>query len=156
MVQPKARALKPSASTKKSPVARQPSVDTGGERPVFHFDHADVTFSGDYGFHQNPECSHDILALVLDVSKKTWNELLAEMSYSGRSAHKKHHSQPIATLENDAKQRIADRKLDEVFGDDIFRFRDGNKKRLWGFREGKDFYILWWDPNHLVYPVDKA
>jgi hypothetical protein len=155
MAQPKAKPLKFLASTKKSPVARQPAGEAGSRPPVFHFEYADVAFSGDFGFHQDPECSHDILALILDASKKSWNELLAERVYSGGQSHKKHHSQVVATLEAGARQRITDRKLDEVFGDDIFRFRDGNMKRMWGFRDGQDFYVLWWDPNHLVYPVDK-
>ena len=155
MAQPKAKSPKFSTSAKKSPVARQPASDTGRLTPIFHFEYADVSYTGDFGFHQDPGCSHDILALILDASNKTWNELLAERTHSGGQMHRKHHAQAVETLEVAARQRITERKLDEVFGDDIFRFRDGNMKRMWGFRDGQDFYVLWWDPNHLVYIVGK-
>jgi hypothetical protein len=42
--------------------------------------------------------------------------------------------------------------LDKTFGDDaIFRFRLGGKKRLWGFRRQRIFYVVWWDWNHQVF-----
>ena len=27
-------------------------------------------------------------------------------------------------------------------------------KRLWGFRKDGVFYVLWWDPDHTVYPTE--
>jgi hypothetical protein len=30
----------------------------------------------------------------------------------------------------------------------------GNRKRLWGFVAAGVFYLLWWDSEHLVYPVE--
>jgi hypothetical protein len=38
--------------------------------------------------------------------------------------------------------------------EDIYRFRLGNKRRLWGFRRVNLFEILWYDPDHNVYPTD--
>ncbi|MBO3743617.1 hypothetical protein [Actinoplanes flavus] len=55
---------------------------------------------------------------------------------------------------DEAQERIAQLRLDEVFGDEIFRFRVANRRRLWGFIAAGVFYILWWDAEHLVYPLD--
>ena len=45
-------------------------------------------------------------------------------------------------------------KLDEIFGDQIFRFRVSGQKRLWGFRRDRTFHVVWWDPDHKVYPTE--
>ncbi len=31
----------------------------------------------------------------------------------------------------------------------------GGKQRLWGIRRENVFQILWWDPNHTVFPMDR-
>jgi hypothetical protein len=36
----------------------------------------------------------------------------------------------------------------------MFRFRVAGGKRLWGFRNGRVFHAIWWDPDHAVYPTD--
>jgi len=39
-------------------------------------------------------------------------------------------------------------------GESIFRFRLSNMRRLWGFRVVNQFQILWYDPEHNIYPTD--
>lgn len=39
--------------------------------------------------------------------------------------------------------------------DHIGRFRLAGRERLYGVREGGDFFILWWDPRHEVWPSPK-
>jgi hypothetical protein len=38
----------------------------------------------------------------------------------------------------------------------MFRFRLGGKARLWGFRSERIFHVVWWDPDHRVYPTEPA
>lgn len=45
-------------------------------------------------------------------------------------------------------------KLDE-YSDSIFSFALQNKLRIIGLRINEIFHILWYDPNHEVYPVNK-
>jgi hypothetical protein len=47
-------------------------------------------------------------------------------------------------------------RLNEIFEDDMFRFRLAGEKRLWGFRVGNVFYVLWWDASHRVYPTERG
>jgi hypothetical protein len=42
----------------------------------------------------------------------------------------------------------------EKYRDVIFRFRLGNKRRLWGHRIVSNFEIIWFDPTHQIYPTE--
>jgi hypothetical protein len=90
------------------------------------------------------------------MAKRRWSEIEADRVGSSRNRHKKHHGQAIDTLSDPAKKALAKTKLDEIFGEDIFRFRLSGEKRLWGFRSGDVFHVLWWDPDHAVYPTEPA
>lgn len=69
------------------------------------------------------------------------------------NGHKMHHLMPVETIMAEAQDRLVEiEKVD----DDIFRFRLGNKPRLWGFRIGAEFQILWFDPLHEIYPTDPS
>jgi hypothetical protein len=39
--------------------------------------------------------------------------------------------------------------------DEVLTLRLSNKKRVWGILEGSIVYLLWWDPEHDVYPTLK-
>jgi len=41
------------------------------------------------------------------------------------------------------------------YADSIFSFALTNKIRLIGLKEGRVFYVIWYDPNHDFYPVNK-
>ena len=51
----------------------------------------------------------------------------------------------------------ATRRLEEKYEgcDTIARFRLNGKKRLFGVVYGNEFHILWWDPEHAVWPSKK-
>lgn len=49
-------------------------------------------------------------------------------------------------------------RLDEIGHDDedtIDRLRVNGPGRLYGFRRGREFWTLWWDPDHEVYESKK-
>ena len=77
-----------------------------------------------------------------------WREIEAAVSDSG---HHMHHPMPIDVICDECQTRLLE--LDKVDGD-IYRFRLGNRRRLWGFRILHVFEILWYDPLHSIYPVD--
>ena len=74
------------------------------------------------------------------------------------SGGKKHgtnsHYMPISALSKEAIRRARSINLDE---DELFSLRLQNTVRLWGIIEQKTgcFYIIWFDPEHKVYPVAK-
>jgi hypothetical protein len=44
--------------------------------------------------------------------------------------------------------------LDEVFNE-LTRYRTAGTARVWGFERENVFYVLWWDPGHMVYELKK-
>lgn len=39
--------------------------------------------------------------------------------------------------------------------DAMARFRLSGSKRLYGIVDGNEFHVVWWDPDHLVWPSSK-
>ncbi|MBC3185082.1 hypothetical protein H7347_00545 [Corynebacterium sp. zg-331] len=89
-----------------------------------------------------------LLKFLDDVSGKTWQE--CENETSGR--HKRNHYHDVTDLADDARRRL--QYLDDS-EEQVFRFRLDGTGRLWGVRSGDLFRILWYDPEHAVYPVGK-
>jgi hypothetical protein len=94
-----------------------------------------------------------LLRFFGEIGRSTWAEIQG-MQTGGFKRHRKHHEMPIGSIESDAQQDIRRLKLDETFGDQIYRFRLGGKPRLWGFRVERTFHVVWWDPSHKVYESD--
>ncbi len=90
----------------------------------------------------------ELLKFLDELTGKTWGEWEGDRA----SGHKRHHDHPVTDLTPVAQERL--RQLDEN-EERIFRFRLKGKCRLWGFRSGNLFRILWYDPEHSVYPVSK-
>lgn len=80
--------------------------------------------------------------------KLTWAEIDSIASGSG---HKMHHTMDVDVITDEAQLRLME--LDKIEAS-IFRFRLGNKPRLWGFRRVAEFHVLWYDPDHKIYPVE--
>jgi hypothetical protein len=132
-------------------VARGP--DAGEHKVTFSFHYADHGHSGAWSWVSGAE-AEELVAFLCDIGSLTWNEIKSHMYNNKRESHRKHHSQPVSSLCSEAQDRIGQLRLDEVFGEEIFRFRIGAKKRLWGFIAAGVFYILWWDGPHKVYPTE--
>jgi hypothetical protein len=126
---------------------------THQETPIFCFRHADRATSQPWVFKPDPTHAPELISFICDKARNTWAEIEQERTGS-RARHKKHHSQPIDSLDLDAQQDITKAELSETFGDEIFRFRLASEKRLWGFRQGRVFHVVWWDPDHKVYPTE--
>lgn len=138
---------------------RQPKALIGPPvdgKPTFSFRYIDRGYDGLWGWVKTHEHASEVLTFLCEMSKDSWNEIGSHRTGGERGSYRKHHSQPIETLCPEARQRLAELELDEIFEDDIFRFRLGNKKRLWGFRVDGVFYVLWWDPDHKVYPTEPS
>jgi hypothetical protein len=123
-------------------------VPAGDGYPLFSFRKVDRFYDGEWGWPKLTD--NDARALHTffhECGCKTWNEICAETS--GR--HRKHHPQPVESLVKEAQQRLDEIDLDDL--SELFRFRLMGEQRLWGVRIGVQFYVVWWDPHHKVYPV---
>jgi hypothetical protein len=48
---------------------------------------------------------------------------------------------------------LRDRELDDV--DELFSLRMGGaKKRIYGIRDRGTLQVIWWDPEHEIYPTE--
>jgi hypothetical protein len=94
-------------------------------------------------------CNHSILESIKDrlheYEKRKWSEL-------------KHssHPFPIEKIIRQAQERLSQLGYSDYANLYQLDIRNaGQKQRLWGLRVENIFKILWWDPKHLIYPVQK-
>ena len=85
---------------------------------------------------------------LAEWSKLTWAEI---EKLSTGTGHQMHHSMQAWDLSKEAQERLTQL---EKSSDVMFRFRLGGKPRLWGFRILSEFEVLWYDPEHEIYPVE--
>lgn len=88
---------------------------------------------------------------LMDWSKLTWGEIDNFSAGKAAKRHKMHHTMPTEAIVDEAITRLED--IDR-YDDTMFRFRLGNRRRLWGFRIVSEFHIVWFDPEHDIYPTE--
>jgi hypothetical protein len=135
----------------KTPTADRRLLPGSDECPSVSFRFADRVHSGSWTWMSGDE-SHEVLDFLCSIGNLTWSEIKGQMTGGKSGRHKKHHHHEFSSLCKEAQDRLAELKHDERF-EDLFRFRLGGKKRLWGFLLGNVFYVLWWDSEHQVYPT---
>jgi hypothetical protein len=84
-------------------------------------------------------------AVVLHLSSletMTWREILV-------TARKHNHFCNVDELSKPARE-IIDRGWEGA--DRVLSVRLTNLKRIWGIFEDGVLYLLWWDPDHQVFP----
>jgi hypothetical protein len=124
-----------------------------GRHPAWRLSFLDVEHSGDWSWQLGEEDLHEIVRFLRDMERLTWTEIYAQLTSSKRGSHRKHHQMPVTQLCGDAQRRLEELRLDDF--DELFRFRLGNTRRLWGIIDDDVFYPVWWDANHKVYPQDR-
>lgn len=110
---------------------------------AWHFQCMDI--DGDW------PCTMDIISQIKnklhEYERLRWSEVLKPIN---------NHPMPINKIINKAQRRL----LDLGYGDTAKLYQlqiknGGSMQRLWGLRQENIFQILWWDPNHEIYPVEK-
>lgn len=120
---------------------------------MFCFRYADRSTNHGWCFTPTSDHAQPLLSFLCEMGRLTWAEI--ERHRTGVvKRHRKHHDQLITSIDSDAQQDLARLKLDEIFGDSIFRFRLTGTQRLWGFRADRTFHVIWWDPEHHVCPSE--
>lgn len=115
---------------------------TGSERPSWRIKGVDL--DGPFGQRVKEENVEEILKFLSEIEAKTWNEILKNRGPGGN------HKIDARRICQDARKRLQD--LNVEF-DTLICLRMTAKKRIWGTRRGSVFYLLWWDPEHKVYPT---
>ncbi len=102
-----------------------------------------IDCDGRWGF--NSICKNEFHHLITSEFKSKEG-----ISWSALKSNGGSHSVEKSKLIKAAQDRLADIHLDDI--DELFSMRFTNKKRMWGIREGNVFKLLWWDPEHEIYP----
>ena len=84
---------------------------------------------------------------------KTWLEIYQERTGGDGGRRQKHVGYEVHQVCDEAQYRLLELNRDDV--DLLFRFRLTGPKRLYGVMQARVFFVLWWDPTHKIYPVEK-
>ncbi len=113
-----------------------------GRRLVWRF--ADVDHEGAWGFGV---LSGNELVELLKHMANFESMTIRELFYMGDEPGK-HYA--VDALPAEALARLVQlRREDETA---LARLRTAAKRRLYGFLRDNVFHVLWWDPEHKVYP----
>lgn len=117
---------------------RSPSIDYDKENPVFSFRHV---------------CSNNCLLSNWSSSEISQLinklKLFEQMSWGEVKTHRGINYKPI---DNYVLTLPSSVPKDSV----IHEFKVDDKKRLFGFRDGKTFCFIWFDRKHEVVPMNKS
>ena len=78
-----------------------------------------------------------------------------EMSWSEAMVPRSNHPMPVNRLCPVAKKRLLELHHEAATLYQLKISGGNGKQRLWGLRRENIFQILWWDPEHKVYPIRK-
>lgn len=93
----------------------------------------------------------EILPKLKNFESMTWAEIKSQ-TYSGKRGRRKTSNHYVDTdkLPRDAKRRLRELKQNDL--EQLFSLRLKGKVRLYGIIEGRIMKILWYDPEHRLYP----
>ena len=102
----------------------------------------ELDMDGPFGWSKiRPDSLGPVLGKLQDFERRTWSETL-------RQARKQNHAVSIDKLCKQARDRLAERKLDDF--DDLISLRLSSVERVWLIRAEHVALVLWWDPEHKV------
>lgn len=103
-----------------------------------------------YGFHAlSSQDAESIRERLAAFERLTWREIVRPIT----GGHPQNHLMPIDRLKCEkAKARLEDIAPDV---DDLMSLRVSAKGRLWGIMDRATCQLVFWDPLHQIYPVEK-
>ena len=91
-------------------------------------------------------------SVLLEIQKKLKNfetQTWQEIEKTGNN-----HFIKRSDIVTEARKRLRELCLEDI--DELYSLRLSGKGRIWGIREREILKVLWWDPEHKVYPVSKS
>jgi hypothetical protein len=135
--------------------AKRPVVDPAlkgnawPHKPLWKLGKLDL--DGRWGWRAiSPAELEQVLQRIRSFESMTWAEIERK---TGRSGSHCHAMEPDR-LCSEAQERLTKLRLDEIT--ELYSMRCDGAARIWGYRTGHVFHVLWWDRDHTVYPMDKA
>jgi hypothetical protein len=122
---------------------------TDKETPLWSFEKIDR--DGAFCFRKDTVDAALVVEKLIDIGSLSWASIGRVTHDDGQS---KHHELAFHGISDAGKERIRVKRMEQDI-DAIFSFALTNKVRLIGMREGRVFYVIWYDPEHQFYPVAK-
>lgn len=119
--------------------------------PAWMFDKIDRNGKFAFDINRNDFEHREFLEKMISYATMTWAQLRRQTHDDGKS---KHHYLDADKLSKAAQERLADMHLEEN-SDQVYSIALKNKLRIVGLRDKDKFHVLWYDPEHDVYPPTK-
>jgi len=118
--------------------------------------HSDV--DGCWGWNEprqwsDEEYTQTIKPNMDSYNNDSWNDV-ENKTYSGRQKYRSllNKYQSVDSLCDEAQKRWVNLELLSQF-EELFRFRLGSYKRIWGIRIQYHFYMVWYERCHKICPI---
>jgi len=100
------------------------------------------------------EYSRTIKARMDSYNNNCWNDV-ETMTYNGKGGVRKllNKYQPLDSLCANARARWLELETLSEF-EELFRFRLGTDKRIWGIRIQHHFFMVWYEREHRICPPE--
>lgn len=143
------RTKRPHEKSEKTTVKNKISYEN--VTPAWMFDKIDR--NGKFAFDINrADFEHrEFLDKMISYATMTWGQLRQQTHDDGKS---KHHYLDADKISRTAQERLAAMHLEEN-SDQVYSIALKNKLRIVGLRDKDKFHVLWYDPEHDVYPSTK-
>ena len=113
------------------------------QKPVWHIGLIDL--NGPFGWNNISKnlLLGGLLPKIKNFESMYWKDILGSKS----------HEVNVSQISNHAQRRLSQLNLDDA--EKLVSLRLTGTQRVWGIRMENILQILWWDPNHQVYPSTK-
>ena len=126
-------------------------VSYEGIKSAWVFDKIDRNGCFAFDINRDDFDYHEVLEKMISYANMTWGGLRRQTHDDGKS---KHHFLDADKLSKNAKERLVAMHLEEE-ADQIYSIALQNKLRIVGLRDKDRFHVLWYDPEHDIYPSTK-
>ena len=113
------------------------------ESPVWQIGYIDLSGPFGWGSVDRTLLLKEILPKFKSFESMKWREILGPNNHEIR----------IADISREAQKRLEELRILDI--DQLVSLRLAGRIRVWGIKIHKTLRILWWDPEHQVYPVQK-
>ena len=127
---------------------KQPRIERNPDgpndwKPVWRFQRMDMDGPWSWAKASARDLLEHLHERLRSFESMTWNEIDRAKSCG---------SIAVAQLCKEARDRLMEIRQDDV--DHLYKLRITQKGRVWSIRDGHIFLLLWWDPDHTVYPMN--
>ncbi len=133
------------ARQNRNPIPRKratssPTVSTQNRKLIWKVVRIDDNSPWGWNHITCPDFLRNIWDKMRNFETMTWGEIL------GRN----HHAIAVNDIIEPAKKRLEQLGHDDQA--ELISFHITGRQRIWAIRSGEEAFLLWWDPNHEIYP----